>query len=216
MSEKTLYELLGVERDATTEEIKEAYREIARVLHPDSNFYDEILEYEVDGEQLGLFKIVTSAYHTLINQQKRADYDRTLPPELRGWDDKVDEDAIIQAKLAELGLRDPLPESAKPSPAALKKSNAFGTFGKVPEPAPPPPSPSPNTASGKSAYASTPEAPHTAPWMGISSAASMSGATHKAVSEPAIARSPILLYIIAGLVSFSFGIGLVLLLLNAA
>ena len=36
-TKKSYYDLLGVPRDATVAQIKEAYREIARMYHPDSN-----------------------------------------------------------------------------------------------------------------------------------------------------------------------------------
>ena len=40
---KNFYELLGVPRDASKAQIKDAYKDVARVFHPDSNFYDEII-----------------------------------------------------------------------------------------------------------------------------------------------------------------------------
>lgn len=85
---KNYYELLGIQPDATKDQIKTAYKEIARVFHPDSNFYDEILgdiaELQGDDE---LFKLITQAYNVLVNEQQRADYDRTIPKGLRSWDD---------------------------------------------------------------------------------------------------------------------------------
>ena len=122
---KTHYELLGLERSATTEEIREAYREIARVFHPDSNFYDEIVEYELSEEQNGLFKTITAAYQTLIHKDKRQAYDRTLPPELRGWDDHRNEDATITGKFHDA--------QARSAGSSEPRSASYGTFGQMVE-----------------------------------------------------------------------------------
>ncbi|HLT62702.1 MAG TPA: molecular chaperone DnaJ [Microlunatus sp.] len=65
------YEILGVPRDATPEQIKKAYRQLARKLHPD-------VATEPDaGER---FKKVAEAYEVLRDEQKRELYDRGGDP----------------------------------------------------------------------------------------------------------------------------------------
>ena len=68
------YELLGVTRDASSDEIKRAYRKIARELHPDINPDPEVQEK---------FKEVTAAYDVLSDPQKRQQYDRPQNPGFR-------------------------------------------------------------------------------------------------------------------------------------
>ena len=67
-----LYEVLGVSRDASTDEIAAAFRAHARALHPDRNPGDADA-----GER---FKDLTLAYQTLIRPRSRAAYDRRHRP----------------------------------------------------------------------------------------------------------------------------------------
>jgi molecular chaperone DnaJ len=65
------YDILGVSRDATAEEIKKAYRKLARQMHPDVNPGAETEER---------FKEVGRAYEVLSNPEKRQLYDAGADP----------------------------------------------------------------------------------------------------------------------------------------
>jgi DnaJ family protein A protein 5 len=71
------YELLGVERSATEDELKKAYRRKALVLHPDKNRGDEERATKVFAE-------VQAAYEVLSDPQERAWYDSHESSILRG------------------------------------------------------------------------------------------------------------------------------------
>lgn len=61
-----LYETLGVDRDASFDDIKKAYRKLARSYHPDVN---------PDPEMAEKFKEITAAYEVLSDPDKRQNYD---------------------------------------------------------------------------------------------------------------------------------------------
>ena len=65
---KTLYDTLGVAKNASQDEIKKSYRKLAREFHPDKNAGDK------DAEER--FKEVQTAYDVLSDAEKRKQYDR--------------------------------------------------------------------------------------------------------------------------------------------
>jgi len=67
-TKKDLYEVLGVSRNSSTEEIKKAYRKLALQYHPDKNPDDKTAEEK--------FKEVAEAYAILSDPEKRSRYDR--------------------------------------------------------------------------------------------------------------------------------------------
>lgn len=68
MEKRDFYEVLGVTKEATKEEIKKAYRKQALKYHPDKNPGDKKAEEK--------FKEAAAAYEVLSNDEKRARYDR--------------------------------------------------------------------------------------------------------------------------------------------
>jgi molecular chaperone DnaJ len=82
MSKKDYYEILGVSKDATQDDVKKAYRKLAKKWHPD-------LHKEDRAQAEKMFKEITEAYEVLSDAEKRAMYDRygfigdQVPPNYR-------------------------------------------------------------------------------------------------------------------------------------
>ena len=77
-NKKDYYEVLGVNKNATDEELKKAYRKLAKKYHPDAN-PDNKKEAEAK------FKEINEAYETLSNPQKRKMYDQFGPDGPQGF-----------------------------------------------------------------------------------------------------------------------------------
>ncbi|KAG5834603.1 hypothetical protein ANANG_G00263210 [Anguilla anguilla] len=89
MAMKCHYEILGVKRDATDDDLKKAYRKLALKWHPDKNLENA----EEAAEQ---FKLIQAAYDVLSDPQERAWYDNHREALLKGGvsgeyeDDSID------------------------------------------------------------------------------------------------------------------------------
>jgi molecular chaperone DnaJ len=67
---KNYYEILGVPESSSDEEIKNAYKRLAKKYHPDKHSGNKVFEEK--------FKEVSQAYQTLSNPKQRAEYDQTI------------------------------------------------------------------------------------------------------------------------------------------
>src|SRR5215468_7141303 len=68
MSKRDYYEILGVQKSASADEIKKSYRKVAMQYHPDRNPGDKAAEEK--------FKEAAEAYEVLSDSEKRTQYDR--------------------------------------------------------------------------------------------------------------------------------------------
>src|SRR5947207_4897977 len=68
MAEKDYYDILGVKKTASDDEIKKAYRGLAKKFHPDKNKGNKDAEAK--------FKEISEAYTVLGEKEKREQYDR--------------------------------------------------------------------------------------------------------------------------------------------
>ena len=70
MKYKNYYEILGVNRKNSREEIKLSFRKLAKIYHPDANKDNNTSDT--------MFKDINEAYATLMNEEKRKKYDRQV------------------------------------------------------------------------------------------------------------------------------------------
>ena len=75
MAEKDYYSILGVNKSASAEELKSAYKKLAKKWHPDVNKAPEATEK---------FKELNEAYSVLSDSNKRAQYDQFGSESFRG------------------------------------------------------------------------------------------------------------------------------------
>lgn len=102
------YEILGVSRDATPEEIRAAWRSMTRTAHPDV------------GGSAGLFRLIMQASEVLLDPSRRVEYDagsgaaNDSDPE--AWSDESDDGGYYQDDDAS-EWQDVEPQPARPAPA---------------------------------------------------------------------------------------------------
>lgn len=85
---KAYYEVLGLSKNSTMDQIKSAYRTLAFKYHPDKNPNDENAE--------NMFKDINEAYSILSDENKRRDYDSNLKTDYSKGNDYSSSDAMYQ------------------------------------------------------------------------------------------------------------------------
>lgn len=89
---QNFYKTLGVIASASIDEIKKAYRELAKQFHPDKNPGNKSAEEK--------FKEISSAYETLSDAQKRAAYDAKLAEETNRIEQERIQNEMLQKRKA--------------------------------------------------------------------------------------------------------------------
>lgn len=86
---KTYYDILGIKRNATIEEIKSAYRKLSTKFHPDKNNGDEFFKE--------MFQSIQGAYEILSNPSKKQIYDSSIANPTNTYsENEVFDDLIIK------------------------------------------------------------------------------------------------------------------------
>jgi tetratricopeptide (TPR) repeat protein len=114
------FEVLGLERSATTAEVREAYAGYARILHPDASL-DPALD-DLREKREAVFIRLSAAHETLRNADTRASYERAFEPKLRPSrpaPPRLDPSPVPQAPPAQPPAASPQPQAAAaPKPSA--------------------------------------------------------------------------------------------------
>jgi DnaJ-class molecular chaperone len=120
---RRFYDVLGLNTDASAEEVKRAFRSIARTCHPD-------VAGDVP-EAAERFKAAREAYETLVDPEKREAYDR--PPRARAPRRPRGDDSFFRAvyRRATVGVRPEPPRSRDPAEQAVAGDldGLFADFG---------------------------------------------------------------------------------------
>ncbi len=108
-NKRDYYKLLGINRDATTEDIKKAYRQLVLKSHPDQN--------PDDREAVQRFKDQTEAFEVLSDMEKRQRYDQygDAEPNGRDWDRFFDPNSPVVWDAANLNFTSPFFKRTPPN-----------------------------------------------------------------------------------------------------
>ncbi len=113
MAEKDYYEILGVKKDASPDDIKKSFRQLARKFHPDLNKGSKEAEEK--------FKEINEAYQILGDPQKKAQYDQVGHAAFRPGDSAGYQPPSYEDLFRDFGLGDIFDAFSGTSPRAARQ-----------------------------------------------------------------------------------------------
>jgi molecular chaperone DnaJ len=116
MAEKDYYEVLGLKKDASADDIKKSFRQLARKYHPDLNKGSKEAEEK--------FKEVNEAYQILSDPQKKAQYDQVGHAEFRPGDTAGYQPPSYDDLFRDFGLGDIFDAFSGVTPRTRQRSGA--------------------------------------------------------------------------------------------
>jgi len=116
MADKDYYEILGVKKDASPDDIKKSFRQLARKFHPDLNKGSKEAEEK--------FKEINEAYQVLGDPQKKMQYDQIGHAEFRPGDSAGYQPPSYEDLFRDFGLGDIFDAFSGTSPRARQRSGA--------------------------------------------------------------------------------------------